>query len=359
MEQFSRKRMRAAGLAAFLMGMLSLVMVPAAQAKTLRVGEGLDPSVPDHYTTISAALSAATAGDVVRVESGVYNESIDIPQEVTVIGSGSHETGVLINTAKVRPKSVIMGCRVDGRLTLYWADGCKILNCFVKGDIYSNGAISNVHIENCVILKGLSIGSVSSSVISNSVVIGCALRYLLYLGENTVFIGNTWESGDSQTNYISIGGGSVLCNNLIKVSNILANRTIHSSTICNHNTIVTTSEFANYFTPTDLWRNNILYTTDTASIDANGNLTGNPLFTDAANGDYTLASGSPAINAGKGLDADGSVADIGMTGGVRANMREAVPDEAGKPVVGHVVVTPNPVVPGEPLRVRFLGWSNP
>ena len=53
-----------------------------------------------------------------------------------------------------------------------------------------------------------------------------------------------------------------------------------------------------------------------------GVLADDPLYTDAANGDYTLGTGSPAIDAGSPdlLDADGTTSDIGAFGGPSANL---------------------------------------
>ena len=53
-----------------------------------------------------------------------------------------------------------------------------------------------------------------------------------------------------------------------------------------------------------------------------GVITDDPLYTDAANGDYTLATGSPAIDAGTTelLDTDGTTSDIGAYGGPDASL---------------------------------------
>ena len=53
-----------------------------------------------------------------------------------------------------------------------------------------------------------------------------------------------------------------------------------------------------------------------------GVLTEDPLYTDAANGDYTLDTGSPAIDAGTAdlLDTDGTTSDIGAYGGPDASL---------------------------------------
>jgi hypothetical protein len=56
--------------------------------------------------------------------------------------------------------------------------------------------------------------------------------------------------------------------------------------------------------------------------DFTGNIADDPLYTDAANGDFTLGSGSPAIDAGSPdlLDTDGTTSDIGSFGGPNASL---------------------------------------
>jgi parallel beta-helix repeat protein len=50
--------------------------------KTLTVG-------PEEYTTIQAAINAATTGDAINVAAGTYNESLTINKPVTIIGAGT------------------------------------------------------------------------------------------------------------------------------------------------------------------------------------------------------------------------------------------------------------------------------
>lgn len=51
--------------------------------------------VPDHYGTIQSAIDAAVSGDIVQVQSGVYNELIDFSSKaITVAGAGSNLTTI-------------------------------------------------------------------------------------------------------------------------------------------------------------------------------------------------------------------------------------------------------------------------
>jgi pectin methylesterase-like acyl-CoA thioesterase len=76
-------------LAAFL---VIIPMSETAQAATLTVGS--DQS----YTTIQGAIDAASAGDIIRVHDGVYNEHLTISVPLTIIGNGTDETQLITDS---------------------------------------------------------------------------------------------------------------------------------------------------------------------------------------------------------------------------------------------------------------------
>jgi hypothetical protein len=84
--------------------------------------------------------------------------------------------------------------------------------------------------------------------------------------------------------------------------------------------------------------------------------TQDPKFTDLANGDYTLASDSPAINAGppdaQYKDRDGTRNDIGMYGG-----HSFIPDgrTTKKPIVLSIDASPIAVPTGGIITIESTG----
>ena len=63
-----------------------LALAPAAFCATR--------SVPSQYSTVQAAVNAATAGDVINIANGTYNEVVTIPSSKTNIRLiGASQTG--------------------------------------------------------------------------------------------------------------------------------------------------------------------------------------------------------------------------------------------------------------------------
>ena len=339
------------GRMAMIMGLVFLFMVPQGMCgQTLHVGEGLDPNLPGNYNTIAAALSDAVDGDVIRVESGVYNENITIPEGVILIGSGN-ETN--INSVRLRSRTAFGNCYV--RYATVIGQPTTFVNLFIEQRLDTIAIYEKVHIENCIINQGILGYDNNRYRIQNSVIINSTI------GSEVICLGGMYFSGNkihiSEGKFLSIGENCIFRNNLIVLGLPAHNHTYNaSSTVFEHNTIIKPSDLP---VPHQLWKNNIIYSDTDPVIDTNGNLVGRPGFVDFANADYHLTADAAARDAGIGIDADDPYADIGMYGGVFANIWENVVPEAGKPSVGHIVVTPNPVVPGEPLRLRFTAQSNP
>lgn len=53
---------------------------------------GRDRTVPRDYATIQAAIDAAGPGDVVRVQPGMYHETVHLKSDVSLIGAGASNT---------------------------------------------------------------------------------------------------------------------------------------------------------------------------------------------------------------------------------------------------------------------------
>jgi len=249
----------------------------------------------------------------------------------------------------------VLGFYIDSNVNLSTADDLEVLNCEINGAITTS---SSNYSENNLIENNIVNGGINGSYFRSTVIVGCVIIGTFNLGNDNFLLGNRWKNMDpSSGSYaIEIRSGSIATNNLFYITGNTDNVYVHDSAVFEHNVIVPGTD---EIIPETLWRNNIIYSEQAPSIDGKGNLIGNPIFADFAGEDYHLGTGSPAIDGGKGLDADGSTADIGMYGGVRAGVWNPVQEEAGRPVVGQLIVTPNPVAPGEPLRLRFTARSNP
>lgn len=331
--------------------LLSLIWPAHVFADTLRVGEGLDPSVPGNYTTIYEAMNASQEGDVIRVESGVYDESVYVTDNRILIGSGN--TTRIMGDSYVYTGASIVGCYVDGIVGLS-GNMAKAINCEINRYINCGSSNSDCHVENCIIREGFS----SSYYFLRPTIVGNKIyRNVSYINEG-VFFGNIVTIDENYTFYIA--NASTVVNNSIEYLGSSEfdwfQLDTQTSATVEHNTIVTSVDLP---VPNTLWQNNIIYSSNAPTIDTQGNLLGDPLFVDIDSGDFHLAAGSPAVDAGRGVDSDGTPADIGMYGGVRNTVWTPVAEEPGRPVVGQLIVTPNPIAPGEPLRLRFTARSTP
>ena len=105
-----------------------------------------------------------------------------------------------------------------------------------------------------------------------------------------------------------------------------------------------------------LWKNGGEIDQIKGTVTGNENLDADPKFTDKDNGDFTLASDSPAINAGppdpQYNDRDGSRNDIGMFGG-----HNFIPDgrTTNKPIVLGLDVAPIAVPVGGTVTIESTG----
>ena len=105
-----------------------------------------------------------------------------------------------------------------------------------------------------------------------------------------------------------------------------------------------------------LWKNFNGINRVKGTVTENENLDTDPKFTDKENGDFTLASDSPAINGGppdtQYNDRDGSRNDIGMFGG-----HNFIPDgrTTDKPIVLGLDVAPIAVPVGGSVTIESTG----
>ena len=116
------------------------------------------------YMTISAAVAAAAANDVIEVEDGTYNENVTISQALTlqsangrsvttIVGSDSGPAGtILINSGT-------SGVTIDG-FTIVGFD--NVLNGAIEyAAVYLRGAVTNTTIKNNEIVANGEAGLLS------------------------------------------------------------------------------------------------------------------------------------------------------------------------------------------------------
>jgi parallel beta-helix repeat protein len=275
-----------------------------------------DPAAIQTFSTIcsgsiQSCIDAASSGDEVTVAGGVYSENLTFKSGVDVVGAGRTEvyvygtadgTGVSSMSVSgmtfVDPDYVASGSAylnhgivLDGAtdVTLsdvgvhYFDDGIRVLasagitidDCAVWYDWYG------IYVEDSTAVQ------ISNNLIASNAAGGVATwnGVAADIVHNTV-IGNAYASS---TEYLAgaiatgTGGSETVANNII-VSNYHGYNCYSCLGNASHNLI---------------WGNTENYTNDASS--GSGDLNTDPLFNNPAEGDYTLSSSSPAIDAGTSL----------------------------------------------------------
>lgn len=295
--------------------------------------------VPSGFAKIQTALNACYDGDTVIVSDGTYFENLRWPQRngvtlcsangpesTTVNGSSSNESVLYVGNGQ---KDVNIGgfTITGGRGSLCTFHGStrfgagilidelvagRISNCVVTANgttnTYGGGIFvsiqSGIDVENCRISWNISdeVGGIyyrnfaDRGSIRNCVLYGNSARWggAVFCQSSPIhFANNTIVSNKCGT-----GGVNFYTPWPTTVNNIIASNTgyaIWSDQSSSSNMVVCN----------DLWGNssgNIIFINgpppDVNVVGTNGNISANPLFTDAAAWNYRLKIGSPCLNAG-------------------------------------------------------------
>ncbi len=347
--------------------------LPHSNADTLRVGTALDPSVPGNFITVQTAIDSSDPGDIIMIASGNYPESINTANhdQITIRGAGANLTR--IQTAQIYSTEVtILDLEVVDYIYLNGASDSKILNLIV-------GKYIDLGTSDRVSVVSSTFGSYGRIQGDDVVLVDNVFRDYLHFKDhsgyapnrsfaagNTIYTTRTVYAEDSSYRGwepVLFQGDGIFQNNLIvrKDEGVVNwDRTSNTSNWVIRQNTYTAAPLAGGRMPSigATWKNNIVTTDGPPVIDKNGNLVGNPGFTDSATDDYTLGLASTAIDAGTGLDVDGSPADLGYLGGASASINILTTGSGGQPVVGPVIVQPDPIAPGEPIRIRFNARTN-
>ncbi|HQP09622.1 MAG TPA: hypothetical protein PLY85_11450, partial [Anaerolineaceae bacterium] len=170
------------------------------------------------YTTIQAAITAATEGDTITIANGTYNEALNIDRSLTL--DGESEAGVIINTGSFADYGIDAG----GDITTYFRDFTLIGSPSSGSTISTYGfkvsgenaftTIEHVTVQGYgrsgIDLNGLAGGTVNDVTVSGSLDgVGLALTDSSNIAvSNVTTSGNAWAGMAIFTKGASYVGGS-------------------------------------------------------------------------------------------------------------------------------------------------------
>jgi hypothetical protein len=388
----------------YLTLILLILATPMLLAQTTRVADNNfnAPTGPNVYSTIQAAVNAASPGDIIQVQPSptVYGSvSINKPN-LTLMGIGFNldkeiplqsSMGDITLTNNVDGTSeadntIIMGLTF-GTIYLasntgpaYLLENTLIQNCSLWGLSNSNGGspIDGLEVRNCYMRSTnfqayVFFNSLNNGIFRNNLALGGFWFNALTSGNN--IITNNILFGTIYTNAEG-GNTTILNNNFIGATGVdYAFSTKMKNGIVNNNIFygVTPSIAAAGTTSSNFelntFSNNLVYSTGDDTMpptgglgnSGTGNITGlSPNFTNvqllgtwSAAYDFTLQAGSPALSAGS----DGT--DIGISGGASYAWPDAnfVMKTTAAPVI-QILNTSTVINPGDNLPVRIKAKSN-
>ncbi len=261
--------------------------------------------VPGDYPTIQQAISAASSGDVVMVAEGEYFEHITLKAGVIVQGAGDERS--IINGGGGYGDVV---SAVGNDIT----SGAKLIGFTVTGAISGGGMPGGAglfcnsggspDVANCRFRGndfGIATWNNGNPSIHNNVIVGNNFMGVDISSRPTV-VNNTIDSNGTGV-YDSGGYRAQVMNNIVTRNSV---RGIGA----------TSPSYPPTLSYNDVWGNGQNYYNCSPGT---GDISADPLFRNAGEGDYHLSPGSPCINAGNPdgqyNDPDGSRNDMGAYGG--------------------------------------------
>ncbi len=285
--------------------------------------------VPGTHPTIQSAIVAAPSVATVHVLPGVYFENIDFlgkrilleglagPTLTTIDGSNGNTT--VVNVSNSEPAgTTIRGFKLRGGKgrpfpSSYGSD-------YYGGAIFVGAANTQLLVDNCQLVdNALSTGTFGGGIHAGGLNVRVTLRGCLIRNNRA------WASGGAS---LCEGQGAVMTFERCTVTGNSANAWAFGHqggiSVANYGSAVVKDcivwgnagyQMRAFGSPYNVGTSIVgTYSTVQGGFAGTGNLTADPQFTSAANGDYTLLPTSPCVDAGdptSPLDPDGTRADQG------------------------------------------------
>ena len=329
--------------------------------------------VPQNQPTIAAAVAAASAGDTVAVDSGTYDEhNIQITNGITVtsiygpaatIIDSQHAGKGFIVSPPVSASVNIVGFTIqNGQMPDYDGGGaidmisgqCNISKCIIQGVSgpadYTSAAIgnsngqANVLVDTCIVRNNFA---------ANCAAVGSCNVRNCWIYDNTGGNNCMALSSCNATNCTIYGnGGGYLSNPW----------TVGGGSGGNYDNCIFWNNLPSYNNQEIYQPSGVSYCIVEGGFSGTGNLSSDPLFANAAGGNFSLQAGSPAIGAGDPaiLKSNGTRSDIGASGSVTSGFPITLPPIITIQKAVYLTVSELSVGTNYQLQVSsdLLNWTN-
>ncbi|MFN7160672.1 MAG: S-layer homology domain-containing protein [Candidatus Gracilibacteria bacterium] len=131
------------------------------------------------YTTIQAAIDAATAGDIIQIDAGTYNENVTVSKTLQLVGTG---TGTIIDGTSKAGNGIFI---TTGTINVEIAN-LVVQNFTMGSGIHANGGNNGLNINNTTVSgNGISGGSNPAGIYANGPVDGVTITHVISSNNKT------------------------------------------------------------------------------------------------------------------------------------------------------------------------------